>query len=152
MASLTMYSRKTGPSAARPSPRRENAVPADDLAEQDGPPVAELLYEGAELMAGVSQRDRIGAFRDDVAGEDLCSLGRLERDAVGTEGVGEGAVHFHDTRVANGRRRDARVEALRQASVCVLEAKHRHRSLTSARPRPQLGVFNLTTAEASSFR
>ena len=31
IASLTMYSRSTGPSAARPSPRRENGVGPDPL-------------------------------------------------------------------------------------------------------------------------
>ena len=59
IASLTMYSRRTGPSAARPSPRRENgvgpdaleldvaahAVAIDHLAEKDGTAVTELRHE-----------------------------------------------------------------------------------------------------------
>src|SRR6187455_2455798 len=75
IASLTMYSRSTGPSAARPSPRRENGVAADavavdDLAEQDGAAIAELRYEMPELVAGIGHRNRVGAVRQALSGED----------------------------------------------------------------------------------
>ena len=43
------------------------AVLADDLAQQDGPTVAELRDESAELMAGVSERERLRASGDLVA-------------------------------------------------------------------------------------
>ena len=44
-------------------------VTVDDLAEQNGAPVAELRHEVAELVPGVSRRDRLGAFRDAVPRE-----------------------------------------------------------------------------------
>ena len=44
-------------------------VVADDLAEQDRAPVAELRDEPAELMPGVRERDRLRACRDLVADE-----------------------------------------------------------------------------------
>ena len=48
-------------------------VGADDLAEQDRPPVAELRDEPAELMAGVRERERLRACRDLVADENGCA-------------------------------------------------------------------------------
>ncbi len=85
MASLTMYSRSTGPSAARPSPRRENGVGprtlqldvaarpvlVDDLAEQDGAAVTELGHEVAELVAGIGHGNGIGAFGHALSGQDF---------------------------------------------------------------------------------
>ena len=85
IASLTMYSRSTGPSAARPSPRRENGVGpeplswmsrrtpslVDDFAEQDGAAVAELRHEMPELVAGIGHRDRVGPVGNALAGQDL---------------------------------------------------------------------------------
>src|SRR6187399_990091 len=61
IASLTMYSLKTGPSAARKRRRARpleldvaaDAVFVDDFAEQDGPAIAELGHEMAELVAGI---------------------------------------------------------------------------------------------------
>ena len=77
MASLTKYSRSTGPSAARPSPLREYGVRPEPfswmsrrapkrsmhLAEKNGAPVAELRHELAELMAGIGHGDRVGTAR-----------------------------------------------------------------------------------------
>jgi hypothetical protein len=71
IASLTTYSRSTGPSAARPfaAARKRcaarsfelditpDALLVDDLAEQDGTSVAQLRHEMAELVARVSHRD-----------------------------------------------------------------------------------------------
>ena len=92
IASLMMYSRSIGPSAARPSPRRENRVcPGpfqldvdaiagwrDLLAEQDRAAVAER-GEVAELVAGVRLRDRPRAFGQGIAGEDRGAFGTVER-------------------------------------------------------------------------
>ena len=75
IASLTMYSRSIGPTAARPSPPRANGVApeplrwmsrsrpsrADELAEQQRAPVAQPRDEPAELVPGVGLRDRRGA-------------------------------------------------------------------------------------------
>ena len=73
MASLTIYSRRTGPSACPAvAAARERGPPGSfqlkvasasvgrhDLADQDRPPVTKLGNETAELMAGVSHRDRL---------------------------------------------------------------------------------------------
>ena len=99
IASLTMYSRSTGPSAARPSPRRENgvgpgaleldvaadAVRVDDFAEQDGAAVAELRHEMPELVAGIGHRDRVGALGDALAGEDLGAFRAREQVRIEPE-------------------------------------------------------------------
>ena len=77
MASPISTSRSIGPTAALPSPPRENGVrpeplramsrrrpvPVDHLAEQQRAAVAELRREAAELVAGVGLRDRRGARR-----------------------------------------------------------------------------------------
>ena len=77
IASLTIYSRKTGPNAARPSPRRENGVGSrtlelditpdalsiDNLAEQNCTPIAQLRDKMAELVTGVRHGDRLSGIR-----------------------------------------------------------------------------------------
>jgi hypothetical protein len=50
-------------------------VRADDLAEKDRPPVAELRDEPAELMAGIRERERLRACRNIVADENRCARG-----------------------------------------------------------------------------
>ena len=95
IASLTMYSRRTGPSAARPSPRRENgvgpdpleldvaahAVAIDHLAEKNGTSVTELRYESPKLVAAISHGKRLASLGHPVAREDLHALrrGKLSR-------------------------------------------------------------------------
>ena len=90
-----MYSRRTGPSAARPSPRRENGVGArpleldvaahavaiDHLAKKNGTPVTELRYEGPELVAGIRHGERLASLGHPVARENLNTLrcGKLSR-------------------------------------------------------------------------
>ena len=103
IASLTMYSRSTGPSAARPSPLRENgvrpgaleldvaahAVAVDDLAEQDGAAIAELRHEMAELVPGIGHRDWLGPLRQPVACQHLDALGRGQPVRLEPEMPGE---------------------------------------------------------------
>jgi hypothetical protein len=95
IASLTAYSRRTGPSAARPSPRLENggwarpleldvaaqAVAIDHLAKKNGTSVTELRYEGPELVAGISHGERLASLGHPVARENLNTLrcGKLSR-------------------------------------------------------------------------
>ena len=51
------------------------AVRADDLAQQDRAPVAELRHEVAELMARVRERDGLGAIEHGVACQHVRSFG-----------------------------------------------------------------------------
>ena len=90
IASLMMYSRRTGPSAARPSPiARErrgagaleldvaaHAVGIDDLAEKNGPAVAELRHEMAELVAGIGHGEGLAELGHPVARKDRHALRR----------------------------------------------------------------------------
>ena len=90
-----MYSRRTGPSAARPSPlpgkRRwarpleldvaAHAVAIDHLAEKNGTSVTELRYESPKLVAAISHGKRLASLGHLVAREDLHTLrcGKLSR-------------------------------------------------------------------------
>ena len=135
IASLTRYSRSTGPSAARPSPRRENGVgpeplswmsrrtprDVDDLAQQDRAAVAELRHEVAELVAGIGQRDRLGALGQPVAGEDLDALGRRQRVRVEAELRGERPVELGSAAAPRRASAQPGVEPIGQAGVAVVE-------------------------------
>ena len=166
IASLTMYSRSTGPSAARPSPRRENGVGpeplswmsrrtpsrVDDLAEQDGAAVAELRHEMAELVAGIGHRDRLGAVGEAVAGEHLDALRAGEPVGIEAELARQRPVQLDQPRRGDRRRRHAREKALRQRRIGVLEGEmDGHGPKIGARP----GIdnrFGLRLRMASMFR
>ena len=140
IASLTMYSRSTGPSAARPSPRRENgvgtraleldvaahAVGVDHLAEQDGAAVAELRHEMPELMPGIGHGERLGALRHPVARQCRHAV-RRRRAAAGSRPscARQSVVEPDQPRRRHRRRRQPREEALRQAGVAVVERDQR---------------------------
>ena len=135
IASLTMYSRSTGPSAARPSPRRENGVgpeplswmsrrtpsAVDDFAEQDGAAIAELGHEMAELMPGIGHGDRIGAVGEALSGENFGPFRALEHIRIEPEIDGQGAVQLDQPRGGDGRRGHAGEKARRQRRIGVLE-------------------------------
>ena len=118
IASLMMYSRSIGPSAARPSPRRENRVcPAPFnwmstpiarrralLAQQDRAAVAEH-GEVAELVPGVRLRDRPRPFRQDIAGEDRRAGGTVKSVRIESEHRRERPVEGNQLRLANPCRR-----------------------------------------------
>ena len=135
IASLTMYSRSTGPSAARPSPRRENGVGpeplswmsrrtpsrVDDLAEQDGPAVAELRHEMAELVAGIGHRDRLGAIGDALAGEDFGAFRALQHVGIEAELDGQRPVQLDQPGGGDRGRGHAGEKVRRQRRIGVLE-------------------------------
>ena len=50
-------------------------VPADNLAQQDGAPVAQPRHEMAELVARIGQSDGLGPFRHAVAGQHRHTVG-----------------------------------------------------------------------------
>ena len=93
IASPISTSRSIGPTAALPSPPRENGVrpeplkamsrrrpcAVDHLAEQQRAAVAELRREAAELVPGVGLRDRLGALGQRVAGEQAAAPLRPRR-------------------------------------------------------------------------
>ncbi len=101
------------------------AVLADDLAEQDRATVAELRDEVAELVARVGQRDRLRAV-----GQRRCRPApaplRVTRAASASRpsSSASGRLTFTTRGRAHLRRRDARVEATREARVGVVESEH----------------------------
>ena len=68
------------------------AVAVDHLAEQQGAAVAELRREAAELVARVGLRDRLGALRHGVAGEDRDAASPAKRVGVEAELLGQRTV------------------------------------------------------------
>ena len=60
-------------------------VLAGDLAEKDGPAIAEEGGEAAKLMARVGGCDGFGTLRDDIAGEDREALGATKEGGVESE-------------------------------------------------------------------
>ena len=113
IASLMTYSRSIGPTAAKPSPPRENGVrpeplrcrsrsPAgavDQLAEQQRAAVAEAGGVAAELVAGVGLRDRGRALGHDGAGEQPDALGAAQPVGVEAELGGQGLVEDEQSRL-----------------------------------------------------
>ena len=137
IASLTMYSRRTGPSAARPSPRRENGVgpepfswmsrrtpsAVDDLAEQDGAAVAELGHEMAELVPGIGHRDRVGAIRQALSGKDFRPFRGLQQVGIEPEVNRKRPVQLDQPGRGDRGRRDAGEKVRRQRRIGVLEGE-----------------------------
>src|ERR1700719_1626005 len=58
------------------------AVAVHDLAKEDCAAVAKLGNEIAELMPGIGHRDRLGAWRNDVAGKYCCQFVRFEPSCI----------------------------------------------------------------------
>ncbi len=104
-----------------------HAIPVDDLAEQDGPAVAELRHEMPELVPGIGHRDRLGADGNRLAGQDLGPFGGVQQLGVETEMHGQRPVQLDQPGRGDRRRRNAREKVRRQRRIRVLEGKmHRH--------------------------
>ena len=135
MASLTRYSRSTGPSAARPSPPRENGVrpaplswmsrrrpsPIYNLAQQDCAAIAELRHEVPELMSGIGLRDGLRSGGYLAAGEHIKARRAFEPLPFDAKLVGELLVDLNQGRRGALQRTDGRKETLGQPGVAVLE-------------------------------
>ena len=135
IASLTMYSRRTGPErGAAVAPARErrrarsleldvaaDAVPVDDFAEQDGPAVAELGHEMAELVAGIGHRDRVGAIGEALSGEDFGPFRALQHVRIEAEMDGQRPVQLDQPGGGDRGRGHAGEKVRRQRRIGVLE-------------------------------
>ncbi len=100
-----------------------NAVPTDQLSEQDGSAVAEARVPRAELVPRVDGRDRLGARRDLVSREGPHGGVGSEPRTIDPEMLCERLVHADETRLRHRHRLDAAIEGLGQAGVAVVEAK-----------------------------
>ena len=98
-----------------------DSVRAHDLAQQDGAAIAQLRHEVAELVAGIGQRDRLGTRRDAITCQDGHTLRRRQRFGIEAELGGERRVELDQAGRRDRRRRKARVKALRQAGIAVVE-------------------------------
>ena len=98
-----------------------DAVPVDDLAEQDGAAVAELGHEMAELVAGIGHRDRIGALGDALSGEDFSAFRALQHVGIEPELDGERPVQLDQPGGGDGGRGHAGEKVRRQRRIGVLE-------------------------------
>ncbi len=116
IASLTMYSRSIGPTAARPSPPRANGVApeplrwrsrrpppvVDEFAEQQRPAVAQAGNVAAELVSGVCLRHRRRPIGDQVADEQSQPVRPAQPRGVEAEFGGQRLVEDEQTRVGGG--------------------------------------------------
>jgi hypothetical protein len=126
-----MYSRKTAVAAAgeRGGARAleldvaADAVPIDDLAEQDRSSVAELGHELPELVAGIGHGDGVGSIRNRLPGQDFGALGGLQGGRIEPELDRQGPVQLDQPGGSNRGRRDAGEEAVRQRRIGVLEGE-----------------------------
>ena len=81
-----------------------HAVLVDHLAEQDGPAIAELGHEMAELVAGIGHRDRVGAIREALSGEDFSPFRALQHIGIKAELDGQGPVQLDQPGGGDGGR------------------------------------------------
>jgi len=113
------------------------AVAVDHLAEQQGPPVAELRRELAELVAGVGLGDWLRSLRNAAPGQRFDAFRRGQRRRVGPQLDGQFFVQADEGRLARRRRLPANVELIEVANIGVVEGKktggwgvHRNRALS----------------------
>ena len=137
IASLTMYSRRTGPSAARPSPlpgERSRAraleldvtahtIAIDNLAQKNGASVTELRHEVPKLVAGISHGERLASLGHAVAGEDCHAFRRGELRRIEPEMSGERFVQLHQTGRSDRSGWKPRKKSVRQTRVTVIESE-----------------------------
>ena len=100
-----------------------HAVAVDDFAEQDRAAIAELGHEMAELVAGIGHRDRVGALRDPLAGQDLGALGAVEQVRIEAEMHRQRPVQLDQARGGDRGRHHAGEKARRQRRIGVLEGE-----------------------------
>jgi hypothetical protein len=147
MASLMTYSRRTGPSAARPSPPREygraaralqldvatHAVAVDDLAEQNSAAVTQLGDEVPELVPGIGGGDRLRLFGHPLASQYLHTFRAGQPVRIQRKLDSQVAVKPDEPWRGDRGRRDVGKEAVRQPGIAVIEGEvHGHcRALSS---------------------
>ena len=171
MASLTMYSRSTGPergAAVAAAGERggaraleldvaADAVRVDDLAEQDRPAVAELGHEIPELVAGIGHGDGVGARGNRLSGQDFGALRGLQQVRIEPELDRQRPVQLDQPGRGHGGRRDAGKEAVRQRRIRVLEGEMDCHGLKiglerlMAKARAQIGQKWALRAQNSPF-
>ncbi len=100
-----------------------HAVLVDDFAEQDGPAVAELRHEMAELVAGIGHGDGIGALGQPLAGEDFSAFRGRQQVGIEPQIDGKRPVQLDQPGGGDRGRRNAREKVRGQRRVGVLEGE-----------------------------
>ena len=93
----------------------------DDLTQQDGAAIAQLRRPAAELMPGIGLRQRIGAFGHRVACQHLHPVRAAQRVRVEPQLSRQRIVEQQQPWRGDRRRRHARMEALRQGGIGIVE-------------------------------
>jgi hypothetical protein len=101
------------------------AVAVQHFAKQDRAAVAKLSNEIAELMRGISHRDRLGARWKDVAGKYRCQLVRFDSSSIYAQFFGEQFVELDQAGLCDWCWRKSREKTLRQARIAVGEDSDR---------------------------
>ena len=99
------------------------AVAVDDVAQKDRAAIAKLGDEVAELVARVSQRDRPGAGRHDVAGEQRGHIVVQQIGQIEAQLLRERRVELQQARAPNDCRRRVDKKLLRQPGVAILKCR-----------------------------
>ena len=129
-----MYSRMTGPTAARPSPWRESGPPGAlelkvvplsvdiyDFTEQNRTTVAELRHEMPELMPRIGKGDGLRAGCDRVSGKNGETRRASKVRGVDTQSLRKGIIQAQQLRRGDLCRCNALVERIRQPRISVVE-------------------------------
>ena len=104
-----------------------DAVPVDDLAEQDGAAIPELRNKVPELVAGIGHRDRIGPVGQPFAGEDFRAFRAVQHVGVEPKMHRQRPVELDQPGRGHRRRGHAGEKVRRQGRIGVLEGEmHRH--------------------------
>lgn len=98
-------------------------IEARNLAEKDGPPVAELRDKVSELVTGVGHGKGSGIFGDGISRESGEAVGRFERGGVDAELSGESMIDRDPLRVFDRRGSDFLEKGGRESGEGVFEGK-----------------------------
>ena len=97
------------------------AIPADHFTQQDRTAIPQLWIPAAELVAGVNRGKWIGAFCDEVPGNKLNTLVRLQPLRIKTQVIRQCMVDTNQTRFRYRYRQLARKKLLPQPGVAIIE-------------------------------
>jgi hypothetical protein len=127
MASLTRYSRNTGPVAAARERRAPGALELDvasrtaaieRISDENRAPITELRHKVAELMARVGHCNGRKLRRQLVAREDRGQRFAVSVTRVETQFARQGAIELNQARLGDRGGGQPRIEIFGQARVC----------------------------------
>ena len=130
---------------------RRCPLPIDEFSKKDGPPVAKLRNEIAELVPRIGCGQRFRAFGKLVAGKDACAFICRKGFRVEAQLFGKRAVEQQKPRLFDDGRMGPAMEAGAQPGIAVIEREmsgHEFRTAFLASP---IGIGGLDTADGVSI-